>query len=70
MSTDPMPGYTGVDNLEIMEEASNYNAFLQVLVTNTGFGDGSGVLDAAAQNLDCKAIAHQGTDVSHPITIS
>ena len=51
MSTDPAaPGYTGVDNLEIMEEAKNYNAFLRALVTAQAapkyrildFGAGSG----------------------------
>jgi SAM-dependent methyltransferase len=53
MSTDPAaPGYTGVDNLEIMEEAINYNAFLHALVIAQSaptyqildFGAGSGVL--------------------------
>src|SRR6266550_6371626 len=53
MSTDPAaPGYTGVDNLEIMEEAKNYNAFLRALVTAQAapkyrildFGAGSGAL--------------------------
>src|SRR5947209_13192503 len=51
MSTDNT-AYSGVDNLEVMEQALNYNAFLQGLVTTRAklgdaildFGAGTGVL--------------------------
>jgi SAM-dependent methyltransferase len=52
MSTEPVYAYSGVDNLEIMAEAVNYNAFLLGLVTAQArrhdqildFGAGTGVL--------------------------
>lgn len=52
MSTDAANSYSGVDNLEIMEEARNYNATLQGLVMARArtsdaildFGAGTGVL--------------------------
>jgi len=52
MSTDAAGAYAGTDNLEIMEEALNYNAFLQGLVIAQArptdelpdFGAGGGVL--------------------------
>jgi SAM-dependent methyltransferase len=57
--------YTGVDNLEIMEEALNYNTFLQELVmawarpdgTLIDFGAGTGILarplKGAGYNVSC-----------------
>jgi SAM-dependent methyltransferase len=52
MTAIPEGAYLGVDNLEVMEEALNYNAFLRSLVTARArptdeildFGAGSGVL--------------------------
>ncbi|HEV2334890.1 MAG TPA: class I SAM-dependent methyltransferase [Stellaceae bacterium] len=52
MSTEPAYAYSGVDNLEIMADAVNYNAFLLGLVTAQArphdrildFGAGTGVL--------------------------
>jgi SAM-dependent methyltransferase len=52
MSPDAAGAYSGVDNLEVMEQALNYNAFLQELVTAWArpsdeildFGAGTGVL--------------------------
>lgn len=65
MSSDPTGGYSGVDTLEVMEEALNYNAFLQNLVTARArpgdhildFGAGSGMmarpLTAAGYDVRC-----------------
>jgi len=52
MTEPPIRAYSGVDNLEIMDEAVNYNAFLLDLVTSRvrpddailDFGAGTGVL--------------------------
>jgi SAM-dependent methyltransferase len=52
MSTNSTGAYSGVENLEVMEAALNYNAFLQTLVTAHAkptdtildFGAGTGVL--------------------------
>jgi len=65
MSTEPAYAYSGVDNLEIMAEAVNYNAFLLGLVTAQArpddqildFGAGTGVLmrplAAAGYHVSC-----------------
>jgi SAM-dependent methyltransferase len=47
MNADPVPAYSGVDNLEVMEEAVNYNAFLVDLVVGQLAGRTS-VLDFGA----------------------
>jgi SAM-dependent methyltransferase len=65
MSAEPAYAYSGVDNLEIMAEAVNYNAFLLGLVTAQArphdqildFGAGTGVLmrplAAAGYHVSC-----------------
>jgi SAM-dependent methyltransferase len=47
MNAGPAPGYSGVDNLEVMEEAVNYNTFLVDLVVGQLAGR-QGVLDFGA----------------------
>jgi len=52
MTETPIRAYSGIDNLEIMDDAMNYNAFLLDLVTSRvrpddailDFGAGRGVL--------------------------
>lgn len=60
------PGYTGVENLEVMREAKNYNRYLQTLVEHHGvgarrvvdFGAGSGTfaIPCAAAGFDLTAV--------------
>ena len=60
------PAYTGIDNLEVMREAENYNRYLQSLVERHAsdasrtidFGAGSGTfaIPSAAAGLDVTAI--------------
>ncbi len=63
MTEPPISAYLGVDNLEIMDEAINYNAFLLALVTARARSDDI-ILDFAGTGSLARPLAAQGCRVS------
>ena len=74
---DAPPPYTGIENLEVMREAENYNRYLQSLVARHAgdarrvidFGAGSGTfaIPCAAAGFDVTAV--EPDDLMHAIII-
>lgn len=63
MTTESANGYTGKDNLEVMREARNYNAFLVNLVVEWSGSQRAAVDFGAGSGTFAQALREAGMDV-------